>query len=134
MSAFSCKIRASPLRRYSAQGTRMAASPQPTEPASSFAVKPGTLFRGAMLATLPSSYWFTLHSPSHFRTTPPQSMRYSPVSMNTPMSPVQAARSRVGQSVGTSQKLDFMLHTVFSTRRFTSSLPQVNHPVCAMSE
>ena len=54
--------------------------------------------------------------------------------INTPISPVQPARSRVGQSVGTSQKLPFWLQTLFLTSRFTASFPQVNAPVTAISE
>ena len=56
------------------------------------------------------------------------------VGANTPASPVQPARSRVGQSVGMSQKLDRMLHMLLRKRRFTSAFPHSKKPVCGISE
>ena len=61
-------------------------------------------------------------------------MRYTAVGAKTPASPVQPARSRVGQSVGMSQKLERMLHRLFWNSRFTSSLPHSKKPVWGIRE
>ena len=61
-------------------------------------------------------------------------MRYTAVGANTPASPVQPARSLVGQSVGISQKLERILHRQFWNSRFTSAFPQVKNPVCSIRE
>ena len=54
---------------------------------------------------------------------------------NTSASPVQPMRSsRWGQSVGTSTKLPFWPHSVFRTRRFTSSFPVSSQPFLGRSE
>ena len=67
-----------------------------------------------MLATHPSARWSSATSPSHFRVNASTSYRYAAVGAKICQSPVQPARSRCGQSVGTSQMLDRSDHTAAS--------------------
>ena len=61
-------------------------------------------------------------------------MRYAPVLTKTAASPVQPALSLVGQSVGMSQKFDFMDQTLFLNSLFTSSTPHSKPAVSFISE
>ena len=84
---------------------------------------------GAMLGTRPSGHW----SAGGRAATSPRSRRRRrgrrPSGTNSCQSPVQPARSRCGQSVGTSQALSRKLQTAASCSRFDRSSLQRNHPV-----